>query len=205
MKLLMMFIFLIVQFFPHTYEDAVMLATVMYKENGYTGKTEQENRECLILTGVVPVNRALNGGWGGNTLHDVIYAKGQYAESTKKAIGKVTPPDYIIQLAEEILTYGTNVPRYVVFQSTQPKLGTRWKVIDGEYFATDGGHKDEGFSMVAEINRSFGSMFRIFSNFIGSSGIRECLESVICNSWRFSDSAIGRWLDSTNGVGGTDQ
>ena len=166
----MKFLFLLLfftPFLPHTYEDTLLLATVMYKENGYTGKTEQENRECLILTGAVPVNRVKNGGWGGDTLHDVIFAKGQYAKSTKDAIGKITPPQEIIDLAEDILTYGTNVPDYVVFQSMQPNLGTVWKVIDGEYFATQGGHKHEGDDFHPEINSSRSFISRNIAHNIG--------------------------------------
>ena len=113
MRFLMAVFFLIIQFFPHTYEDAVILATVIYKENYSTGETEQDRKDCQILTGVVPVNRAMNGGWGGNTIKSVIFAKGQYAESTKAAIGKVTPPKELIKLADDIMTYGTNVPNYI--------------------------------------------------------------------------------------------
>lgn len=204
MRFLIAVFFLIVQFFPHTYDDVILLATVMYAENGHTGKTEQENRECLILTGVVPVNRAINGGWGGKTLREVIFAKGQYASSTKNAIGKITPPDEIIELAEQILTYGTNVPDYVVFQSMQPNLGTVWKVIDGEYFATSGGHKHEGDNFHPEINRIRDNIFRVISDYLRSSGFTEHMVTVICDAWGNSNSFISRWLDGTDELGGTD-
>ena len=169
MRFLISLIILVLEFFPHTYEEAVMLATVIYKENYCTGETEQDIRDCQILTGAVVVNRAMNGGWGGNTIRDVIFAKGQYAESTKAAIGKVTPPDELIQLADDIMTYGTNVPDYVVFQSQQSKLGTVWKVIDGEYFATTGGHKDEGNNFHAEINSNRSGFIRSFTEYLGNS------------------------------------
>ncbi len=131
-------------FVEHTYEDTLLVAKVAYLENGSTGDTEEENRECLIATMAVFVNRMKGKGWGGPTARGVLYMRGQYASDTKNRIEKCNPPQYVIDLAEEVLTYGTNVPEYVVYQSMQKNLGTRWKVIDGEYFATDGGHKDEG-------------------------------------------------------------
>lgn len=139
---------LTVPFFEHTEADTRLLADVMWLENGSTGETEEDNIQCLILTGVVPVNRAKAGGWGGSTLHDVIYMKGQYAYDTIRRIGKCDTPQYVIDLAEEILTYGTNVPSYVVYQSMQSGLGTVWKTIKNkpksEYFATEKGHENEG-------------------------------------------------------------
>ena len=135
---------LTVPFVEHTYEDTLLVAKVAYLENGSTGDTEEENIECLIATMAVFVNRMKGQGWGGPTAEGVLNMKGQYAVETKSRIAKCDPPQYVIDLAEEVLTYGTNVPEYVVYQSMQKNLGTRWKVIDGEYFATDGGHKDEG-------------------------------------------------------------
>ena len=206
--ILMVVFFLIVQFFPHTYEDAVMLATVIYKENYCTGETEQDIRDCQILTGAVVVNRVMNGGGGGKTIRDVIFAKGQYAESTKAAIGKVTPPDELIKLADDIMTYGTNVPNYVVFQSQQSKLGTVWKTIPNyskpEYFATAGGHKDEGNDFHAKINSRLCYVFRHFSDILRSSGYTEHMVTVICDAWGNSNSFISRWLDGTDELGGTD-
>lgn len=208
-SILMAVFFLIIQFFPHTYEDAVMLATVIYKENYSTGETEQDRKDCQILTGVVPVNRAMNGGWGGNTIKSVIFAKGQYAESTKAAIGKVTPPKELIKLADDIMTYGTNVPNYIVFQSMQPNLGTVWKKIPNkpkpEYFATAGGHKNEGDDFHAEINGRWRYTFWLFSDYLRSSGYTERLVTVIRDIRRNSDCFISRWLDKTDKSGGTDQ
>jgi len=137
----------------YTKEDVELLANIMYLENGSTGKTEDENRQVLIATGSVVMNRVKSGEWGGTTIKDVLYAKGQYASATKNRIGKVEIPQHVYDLAEEILCYGTNVPDYVIYQSMQPKLGTQWKVIDGEYFATGGGHKMEGENLVIDTNK----------------------------------------------------
>jgi len=144
---------LTVPFVEHTYEDTLLVAKVGYLENGSTGKTEEENRECLIATMAVFVNRMKGKGWGGPTAKGVLYMKGQYAAETKSRIEKCDPPQYVIDLAEEVLTYGTNVPSYVVFQSMQKNLGTVWKIIDGEYFATGGGHYMEGKDLTIETNK----------------------------------------------------
>lgn len=141
-------------FMEHTDADVKMLGDVMWLENGYTGKTEQENKEVLIATGSVVINRVRSGEWGGDTIKDVIFAKGQYAKSTRDRIGKTDTPDWVYDLAEDMLDYGTNVPEYVVFQSMQPKLGTVWKVIDGEYFATSNGYKNEGSNITIKVNHA---------------------------------------------------
>lgn len=138
----------------YTQADVNLLANIMYLENGSTGKTEDENRQALIATGAVVMNRVKSGKWGGTTIQDVLYAKGQYANDTKKRIGKVEIPQYVYDLAEEILCYGTNVPNYVVYQSMQSKLGTVWKIIGGtEYFATEHGHYMEGKDIHIETNK----------------------------------------------------
>ena len=144
---------LTVPFVEHTYEDTLLVAKMAYLENGSTGKNEDENIQCLIGTMAVFVNRMKGQGWGGPTAKGVLNMKGQYAVETKRRIEKCDPPQYVIDLAEEVLTYGTNVPEYVVYQSMQKSLGTRWKVIDGEYFATNGGHKDEGEKIVITTNK----------------------------------------------------
>lgn len=171
--------------YPHTEADIQILGDTMWLENGYTGKNEEENRECLILTGAVVLNRMLsNDKWlhlkGDKTVYDVIYAKGQYASSTKEGIGKTDTPEWVYDLARDMLNYGTNVPDYVIFQSTQENLGTVWKVIDGEYFATAGGHEHEGDDFHPEIN-SYGSRnIRIYNDIFRSS-----------NRSRFNGSIMG--------------
>jgi hypothetical protein len=150
-----------VPFVEHTEEDVKILGDIMWLENGHTGKTEDDNRQCLILTGAVVVNRMVSDEkWfhkrGEKTVYDVLMAPGQYASSTKSNIGKTDTPDYVYRIADEILTYGTNVPNYVIYQSTQKNLGTIWKVIEykpNEYFATNGGHYMEGKDLVIETNK----------------------------------------------------
>lgn len=179
---------------PHTEEDIDLLADVMWLENGHTGDTEEENRECLILTGAVVLNRVKSGEWGGDTVREVVYAKGQYADVTKSRIGKCDTPEWVRDLAKSILTFGTNVPDYVIYQSMQSNLGTRWKVIDGEYFATNGGHKDEGFDLCAEVFSLDNYVFRDLLDDLRST-IRGFHRTVKRYIRRYRNSVSDRRLD----------
>ena len=148
----------------YTAKDVQLLSEIMYLENGSTGKTEEENRNALILTGAVVINRTKQSGWGGDTIEKVLYSPGQYAKATKDRIGKVEVPQYIKILAFDMLAFGTNVPDYIIFQSMNKNLGTHWKTVAGtEYFATGGGHKDEGVDFTAKTN---GSVCDLYWNYI---------------------------------------
>lgn len=156
MKALLIFLCMMFPAYPHTQADIDLLADVMWLENGHTGLNEEDNRQCLILTGSVVLNRVKSGKWGGKTIKSVVYSKGQYAYETTSQIGKTDTPQWVKDLARDMLIYGTNVPDYVIYQSQQPGLGTVWKIIENgkkdEYFATSGGHKHEGDDFVATVN-----------------------------------------------------
>ena len=144
--------------YEYTEDDVKDLGDAAWLENGHTGKTKSDNRQCLIGTMAVALNRWVSDeSWMRSSkytgIRSVIMAPGQYAEPTKKGLGKTDTPDWVYDLAEECLIYGTNVPSYVIFQSMQSKLGTVWKIIDGEYFATGGGHKMEGKDLVLDTNK----------------------------------------------------
>lgn len=149
---------LVVPFIEHTEEDVRILAEAAWLENGSTGKTEDENRQCLLATMGVIINRVKSDDkWlhkkGDKTVYDVIMAPGQYAYTTRKGIGNCVVPDWLLELSKESLMYGVNVPEYVIYQSTQSSLGTQWKVIAGEYFATEKGHYMEGKDLVITTNK----------------------------------------------------
>lgn len=136
----------------YTHKDVELLANIMYLENGSTGRNDDENRQILIMTGQVVINRTKQEGWGGDTIEKVLYSPGQYAKATKDRIGKVDIPDYVYELAKGLLAYGSNIPPYVVYQSTQKNLGYVWTVRAKEYFAcAEKGHLYEGDDWVAEI------------------------------------------------------
>lgn len=147
---------IIVPNYDWTEDDVMVLGDVGWSENGSTGLTEEDNIAAILLTMIVPLNRYYSGKWG-NTLREVIWAKNQYAQSTKDAIGNIDTPEWVYELARELLIYGSNVPDYVVYQSMQPNLGTVWKTIENgrkdEYFATNGGHKNEGQDWVIKTNK----------------------------------------------------
>jgi len=192
LNILIAILFTLSPVFPHTQADVQMLADTMWLENGHTGKTKAENRECLILTGMVVVNRAKSGEWGGDTIKEVIFAKGQYARKTRNGIGNTDTPEWVVELAEQILTYGTNVPDYVIYQSQNKNLGTRWKEIRGEYFATKRGHKDEGYGLVAEINGSDGWDLRTFTRVFRNTAIgRSVGTAQIKRWWNHADDIVG--------------
>ena len=144
---------LCVPYVEYTAEDVQIVGDVGWLENGSTGKTEDENRQVIIATMAVFVNRMKSGEWGGTTAKAVLNMKGQYASKTRNNVGKVETPTWVYDLAEEILQFGSNVPEYVIFQSMQPRLGTQWKVIAGEYFATSKGHYMEGKDVHIETNK----------------------------------------------------
>lgn len=162
-------LFCLFPMYPHTEADTQILADVMWLENPAYDKDNQDQWDKMVLTGAVVLNRMESGEWGGNTIREVVFAKGQYAASTKNGIGKTDTPDWVYELAEDMLNYGTNVPDYIVYQSMQSGLGTVWKRIGTEYFATAGGHKNEGINFHPKINSSWGRDIRIFDHVFGNS------------------------------------
>ena len=142
----------------YTEQDIYDMGDSAYSENGHTGKTKDEIIQNLIATMGVILNRYLSGDkWMRNSkytgIRSVIMASGQYADKTKQDLGNIDTPDWVYELAEEVMIYGTNLPSYVIFQSTQSNLGTPWKVIAGEYYATGGGHYMEGKDIVITTNK----------------------------------------------------
>jgi len=142
----------------HTEKDIKNMGDAAYSENGHTGKTKEEVIQNLIATMGVMLNRYLNGEkWMHSDKYEgilsVIMASGQYADKTKEDLGNIDTPDWVYDLADEVMTYGTNLPKYVIFQSTQKKLGTVWKEIAGEYYATGDGHYMEGKDITITTNK----------------------------------------------------
>lgn len=116
----------------YTMQDADLLSQVIYHENWHTDK----NHEAAWLTGIVVKNRIeRDDDWlhlkGDKTVYDVVYAKGQY--STIKDFYTVEIPNECRQMAIQILTSKSDVPKDVIFQATF-KQGKIYKIINGEYF-----------------------------------------------------------------------
>lgn len=109
-------------------EDIKLLAEVIYYENW----TTDPEKESAWLTGVVVLNRVKSKDWP-DTVHDVLYQRGQYS-TTKKFFTKELP-DEVYAMAEDLIRNGTgDVPENVVFQSTFKQGKGIYKVIKGEYF-----------------------------------------------------------------------
>lgn len=113
-------------------EDVELLAEVIYHENWHT----DPEHLAAYYTGAVVMNRVHSDDWP-DTIKEVLYQRGQY--STTKKFYTVELPAECYELAERILRDGTDdVPENVIFQSMNPKLGSKvWKVINKEYFAYD--------------------------------------------------------------------
>lgn len=116
----------------YTMQDVDLLSQVIYHENWHTDK----DHEAAWLTGIVVKNRIeRDDDWlhlkGDKTVYDVVYAKGQY--STIKDFYTVEIPNECRQMAIQILTSKSDVPKDVIFQATF-KQGKIYKIINGEYF-----------------------------------------------------------------------
>ena len=102
------------------------------KENGDNGD------KCLLLTGSVALNRLYSKNWAGNTIEEVIRAKGQYARTTVRDFQKVKIPERTKMLTKYLLIFGPICPSNVVYQGQKvngkgikdPKTGKIIHVYD---------------------------------------------------------------------------
>ena len=109
------------------WKDIELLAEVIYWENWYTDK----EKEAAWLTGCVVLNRVNSADWP-DTIHDVLYQRGQY--STTKKFYTQELPEEVYEMAADLIRNGTgDVPAGVVFQATFSQ-GKLYKKINGEYF-----------------------------------------------------------------------
>lgn len=112
----------------YTQEDVNLLAEVIYHENWHTDKEHL----AAYYTGAVVMNRVKSMDWP-NTIHGVVYQRGQYAVTNKLYTEKL--PDECYEMAERILKYGTeDVPESVVFQATFRQGSGTWKKVNTDYF-----------------------------------------------------------------------
>ena len=112
-----------------TYEvddyDLKLLAEVMYHENYMNGY------ECMYLTGAVVINR-VNHDRFPDTIHDVLYQKGQYA-TTGRFFTKTIPTE-VYDIAERLLMYqACDVPSNVIFQAMRKQGSGIYKIIPSSY------------------------------------------------------------------------
>lgn len=94
-------------------EDVYLLACLVCAEAGY------EPYEGKLAVANVVLNR-LNGGLYGNTMSDVIYARGQFSVAASGRLAKIMaagPNNESITAAKEALSGKNNVPEYSNFRS----------------------------------------------------------------------------------------
>ena len=167
MYAILLALFCLFPMYPHTETDTRLLGNIGWLENPVSDRNDRDQMDKLMLTMAVAINRmASEDKWwhlkGEHTIYDIVFAPGQYAKSTRDKVLTLEAPDWVYELAEDMLNYGTNVPDYVIYQSMQSDLGTVWKQIGTEYFATAGGHKNEGATFHPTINSHSGRDIWIF-------------------------------------------
>jgi len=111
----------------YTYEDYLLIAAAMQLENGCNSDW------CLILTGSVIMNR-VETGWA-NSVHGVLFQKGQYAKHTLDNLYTVKVSERVLALALKLMMCGS-ADKEIVFQSMHPELGKVKYHVDTDYFAT---------------------------------------------------------------------
>lgn len=105
-------------------EDLKLLAEVMYHENG------SNSDKCILYTGSVVLNRVTSKEFP-NSIHDVLYQRGQYSTTPMFFSKKI--PNHIYDLAKELLIFGSQLPQGYVFQAMFPQTKDYIKV-ETEYF-----------------------------------------------------------------------
>lgn len=105
-------------------EDLNLLAEVMFHENG------SNSDKCILYTGSVVLNRVHDKEFP-NSIHDVLYQKGQY--STTKLFFTKPIPKHIYELAKELLIFGSQLDEAYLFQAMFVQTKEYIKV-DTEYF-----------------------------------------------------------------------
>lgn len=111
----------------YTLQDVELVAQTIFWENWYT----DAEKETAYWTGCVVKNRVLSDQFP-NTVHDVIYQKGQY--STTKYFFTKEVPEECYEMAKRILAFDTaDVPKEILFQA-RFKQGKVWREKNGEIF-----------------------------------------------------------------------
>lgn len=111
----------------YTLQDVELVAQTIFWENWYT----DAEKETAYWTGCVVKNRVESDQFP-NTVHDVIYQKGQY--STTKYFFTKEVPEECYEMAKRILAFDTDdVPKEILFQA-RFKQGKVWREKNGEIF-----------------------------------------------------------------------
>ena len=106
-------------------DERLIAATIQLENGGSVEKGDRDGLRCGLLTGSVPINRALYCSWCPDTIYGVLHQKGQYASHTVKNLDTVKIPAKVTLLAKYLMVFGPICPENVVFQSQNSKLGSK--------------------------------------------------------------------------------
>lgn len=109
-------------------EDLYYLAHLLNGEAGASWCSD----EMVYLVGCVVLNRVKSDKFP-NTLKEVILEKGQYASVLDGNFDK-EPTDRCWEIAEELLTYGSDIPEDVVYQAEFKQGSSIYKHVQNMYF-----------------------------------------------------------------------
>ena len=107
--------------------DLQYLAGAAQIENG------DNSEECIFLTCAVIMNRLHSDNWKGDTIEQIITAKGQYASVTVNGFRTKKCTDRVLAIAKYTLLYyepGFQVDADVVYQGQA--INGKGKIINGE-------------------------------------------------------------------------
>lgn len=112
-----------------TGEEREMLVRLVHLEGRGESVAAQKGITSVIL------NRLKSGKWG-NTLKEVIYAKGQFTPA--RQISSTTPNSEIYAVVDDVIQDGITLPSYILYFSANSYFTWRgyvgYKVIDNTYF-----------------------------------------------------------------------
>lgn len=103
-----------------------LLARAIYNECGILGY------DAMYLCGCVILNRVESNIYP-NSIHDVLYQKGQYQIVSNGHINR-SANEQAYEIARELLTNGSTIPKEVLFQSQFIQGSYIYKVIGNTYF-----------------------------------------------------------------------
>ena len=111
-----------------TNEDYERMAHLVYAEGGSQGYT------CMMYIGSVLLNRIESDRYP-DSMYECIHQKGQY--SVKDYYMNLTPSEEAYYVAEELLTNGSVLPDYVLYQRYQRAVRgtTEYERVNGEVFS----------------------------------------------------------------------
>ena len=107
-----------------SFEDLYLTAKIIQSEAGSDWITDEHQR----LVGSVVLNRVDSPEFP-DTVHDVVYQRGQYSGTSSGWFAALTPSERAVRNAAYVLEYGSIAPASVVFQSNFQQGSGVYKTI----------------------------------------------------------------------------